>query len=61
MELEVAQHDLSLSSLSTFCSKNNISIHQVSVDEPTLEDVFVEKTGKTISEAEETHESPVLA
>lgn len=61
VELEVARHDLSLSSLSTFCSKNNISIHQVSVDEPTLEDVFVEKTGKTISEAEETHESPVLA
>ncbi|MAG13657.1 MAG: ABC transporter ATP-binding protein [Spirochaetales bacterium] len=61
VELEVAQRDLSLSGLSTFCSNNDISIHQVSIDEPTLEDVFVEKTGKTISEAEDTHEAPVLA
>jgi len=61
VELEVARQDLSLSSLSTFCSQNDISIHQVSIDEPTLEDVFVEKTGKTITEAEDNHESPVLA
>ena len=60
VELEVARRDLSLESLSTFCSNNNIAIHQVSIDEPTLEDVFVERTGKTISEAEGKHEAPVL-
>jgi ABC-2 type transport system ATP-binding protein len=61
VELEASRDDLSLANVSALCTGKKITIHKISVDEPTLEDVFVEKTGKRISEEEEKDDHTVLA
>ena len=61
VEIEVSRDDISLADLSSFCSRMNVVVHRVTIDEPTLEDVFVEKTGKRIAESEKPDESKVLA
>ena len=61
VELEIQSERLDLSQLSSFCSKRNVAVHQVSINEPSLEDVFIEKTGKSITEAEGSDEASLLA
>jgi ABC-2 type transport system ATP-binding protein len=60
VEIEVARDNLNLESVSSFCAEVGIHVLKVSIDEPTLEDVFVEKTGRKIAEGEK-RESAVLA
>jgi ABC-2 type transport system ATP-binding protein len=52
VELELTEENLGVSDVSNFCNANNIFLHQIRIDEPTLEDVFIAKTGKRLEEAD---------
>jgi ABC-2 type transport system ATP-binding protein len=44
--------NLSMADISDFLKKNKVTASNLSLDEPSLEDVFIEVTGKTIAEKE---------
>lgn len=45
-----------IAELGEFCRERGVQLHTVRVDEPSLEDVFIEKTGTPISEADDARE-----
>ncbi|MFP4384505.1 MAG: ABC transporter ATP-binding protein [Spirochaetia bacterium] len=53
---------VSLPEITEFFVKRGIEVRNITIDAPTLEDVFIEKTGTTMEKKEEQHDaSPVLA
>jgi ABC-2 type transport system ATP-binding protein len=53
--------DVTIEEVSASLAELGVSVRNVTVDEPTLEDVFIEKTGESISEKEGVNADAVLA
>jgi ABC-2 type transport system ATP-binding protein len=53
--------EVSLPDVTEFFVRRGIEVRNITIDAPTLEDVFIEKTGTTIEKEEQHDASPVLA
>ncbi len=60
VRIKYGTDQVSLPEITEFFVSRGIDVKNISIDTPTLEDVFIEKTGTTIKE-EEHDASPVLA
>ena len=60
VQIKCGSNGFSLKEISDFLSGHGISANNISFDEPSLEDVFIEMTGLTISDKEDTNESRIL-
>ena len=61
LRIKVASADESLPKIINFISQHSLSITKLTVQKPTLDEVFLEYTGKTIREAEGGDEARKLA
>lgn len=52
IRVNCGKHDVSIAEMSEFLNGHGIKAHNMSLDDPSLEDVYIEMTGKTMSEAE---------
>ena len=59
VELESREEEFGIAELSSFCALQGIQIHTVKVDEPSLEDVFIEQTGSHLDEEGNTDDAPL--
>ena len=60
VRIKCGSNGFSLMDISEFLSRHGVAANNVSFDEPSLEDVFIEMTGSTISEEEGANGAPVL-
>ena len=60
VQVMCGSNGFSLTDISDFLNRHNVIAKNVSFDEPSLEDVFIEMTGSTISEKEGTNGTATL-
>ena len=60
VQIKCSSNGFSLKEISDFLSRYGVRAHNISFDEPSLEDVFIEMTGSTISNKEGTNGSRIL-
>jgi len=60
VQIKCTHNDFSLKEITDFLNGHGVNATNLSFDEPTLEDVFIEMTGSTISEKEAANGAPVL-
>ena len=60
VQIKCGSNGFSLKEISDLLSGHGISANNISFDEPSLEDVFIEMTGLAISDKEGTNESQIL-
>lgn len=51
IQVEFKSEEVLLGQVAKLCSDNNVTVHGMKMDSPTLEDVFIHKTGKALEEA----------
>ena len=61
VQIKCGNNGFSLKDISDILTRHGVTANNVSFDEPSLEDVFIEMTGSTISEKEGTDAAPLLA
>jgi ABC-2 type transport system ATP-binding protein len=52
IRINCGKPDVSIAEMSEFLNGHGIKAHNISLDDPSLEDVYIEMTGKTLEEAE---------
>jgi len=60
VQIKCSHNDFSLKEITDFLNGHRVNARNLSFDEPSLEDVFIEMTGSTISEKEGANGAPVL-
>ena len=60
VQIKCSHNDFSLKDITDFLNGHGVDATNLSFDEPSLEDVFIEMTGSTISEKEGANGAPVL-
>jgi ABC-2 type transport system ATP-binding protein len=60
VQIKCSHNDFSLKEITDFLSGHGVNATNLSFDEPSLEDVFIEMTGSTISEKEGANGAPLL-
>jgi ABC-2 type transport system ATP-binding protein len=60
VQIKCGSNGFSLKDISDILTRHGVTANNVSFDEPSLEDVFIEMTGSTISEEEGANGAPLL-
>jgi ABC-2 type transport system ATP-binding protein len=60
VQIKCSKNSFSLKEISDFLNSYGVTTNNISFDEPSLEDVFIEMTGSTISDKEGANGSQIL-